>query len=155
MSDLINQTLVALENTDKTSNLFTQNLEEAASTSSLGKLAADHYHHHSLHVYGHEADRTSAQIKAHGSNAEKIHSKIATHHGKEVADAVAKHSDDAATVENASVGHVEPHFHSDFVKKHLGGHGSTEHAAYKKQITHHDDDEVAAHQTEKDWNEHA
>jgi hypothetical protein len=154
MSDLINQTLVALENTDKTSNLFTQNLEEAAKPS-LGKLAADHYHHHSLSVYGNEAGESEKQIAKHHEKTQKLHDKISHHFGKETANAVAKHSDDAATVENASAGHVEPHFHSKFVAKHLGGHGSNEHAAYKKQITHHEDDEVAAHQTEKDWNEHA
>jgi hypothetical protein len=150
MSDLINKTLQVMES-NETSNIFT----EAASTPSLGKLAADHYHQHSLHAYGDHAGRTNAQIKVHGSNAEKIHSKIATHHGKETADAVAKHSDDAATVENATMGHVDTHFHSKFVQKHLGGNGSKEHQEYKKRITHHGDDEIAAHQTEKDWNEHA
>ena len=150
MSDLINKTLEVME-FNETSNIFT----EAKSTSSLGQLAASHYHHHSLNVYGNEAGESDSQIRAHAKKATQIHSQIATHHGKEAADAVAKHSDDAATVENASAGHVESHFHSKFVAKHLGGHGSTEHAAYKKQITHHNDDEVAAHQTEKDWNEHA
>ena len=140
-------------------SMFTQQeaepVYEAVANTSLGKLAADHYHHHSLHVYGNEAGRTNSQIKAHGANVEKIHSKIAAHHGKDVADAVAKHSDHAATVENASVGHAEDHFHSNFVKKHLGVHGSAEHQEYKKRITHHGDDDIAAHQTEKDWNEHA
>lgn len=150
MSNLIKQTLEVLE-LKETSNIFT----EAASKPSLGKLAADHYHHHSLHLWGSEAGRSDKQIEAHGEKKKKIHATITHHYGKDTADAVHKHSDDAATVENSSVGHVKPKFHSDFVSKHLGGKDSKQHQDYKKQITHHGEDEIAAHQTEKDWNEHA
>jgi hypothetical protein len=150
MSDLINKAIEALES-NETSNIFT----EAASTPSLGKLAASHYHHHSLHVYGSEAGESDSQIRSHAAKATKIHGQIEAHHGKQTADAVKDHSETAGQVENSSMGHASKHFHSDFVNKHLGGKGSTEHQAYKKQITHHDDDEVADHQNDSHWNAHA
>lgn len=135
MSDLINKTLELLH-CDETSNIFT----EAASKPSLGKLAADHYEHEAA------GNKTKSQATL---------SKIEQHHGKEAAHAVAQHTNHAYSVDNTSGGSKVPkHFHSNFVNKHLGGKGSAEHEAYKKQSAKHYNDE-AGHQTNKDWNEHA
>jgi hypothetical protein len=144
MSDLINQTLVALENTDKTSNIFTQNLDEAAKPS-LGKLAADHAEAHQAAEEDGEHDKRPS-----------IEKKITKHYGQETANAVKHHSGMVNDVENKSGpgGPSYKNFHGNFVKKHLGGHDSADHKEYKSQMEKHGHAD-APHQTEKDWNEHA
>lgn len=117
-----------------------EEIAEAAAKLSLGKLAADHYHHES---------QTPG-----GSKAKATLEKVEQHHGKEAAEAVKSHTNSAYQVDNTSGGKVEKHFHSKFVEKHLGGKGSADHEAYKKQSEKHYNDENS-HQTDKQWNEHA
>jgi hypothetical protein len=133
--------------TDIAQNMFNaqqpvveESLDEAAAKPSIGKLAADHYEHEAA------GNKTKSQATL---------SKIEQHHGKEAADAVAQHTNHANSVDNTSGGAKVPkHFHSDFVNKHLGGKGSSEHEAYKKQSAKHYNDD-AGHATDSNWNAHA
>jgi hypothetical protein len=143
MTDLINQTLVALENTDKTSNIFT--IDEAAAKPSIGKLAADHAEAHQATEEDGDHDKRPA-----------IEAKIMKHYGRGTTEAIKDHSGRVNDVENKSGpgGPSYINFHGKFIKNHLGGHGSAEHKEYQKRMAHHGHED-APHQHEKDWNEHA
>ena len=146
MAEKLSTKLDAMRN-DIAQNMFNaqqpvveESLDEAAAKPSIGKLAADHYEHEAA------GNKTKSQATL---------SKIEQHHGKEAADAVAQHTNHAYSVDNTSGGSKVPkHFHSDFVNKHLGGKGSSEHEAYKKQSAKHYNDE-AGHATDSNWNAHA
>jgi len=115
-------------------------LSEEAKKPSLGKLAADHAEAHQATEEDGEDDKRPA-----------IEAKITKHYGQETTDAVKKHSEDVNAVENSSgPGGVEKNFHGNFVKTHLGGHGSAEHKAYQEQMRKHGHEE-SPHQTDPEW----
>lgn len=116
-------------------------LSEEVKKPSLGKLAADHAEAHQAAEEDGEDDKRPA-----------IEKKITKHYGQETTDAVKKHSDNINTVENKSgPAGMERNFHGNFVKTHLGGHGSAEHKAYQAQMEKHGHDD-APHQTDPEWN---
>jgi hypothetical protein len=134
MSDLINQTLVALENIDKTSNIFI--IDEAASKTSIAHLAADHYHHvGSGSDYNDEA--TSKQKSAHRNKAKDILKKVEQHHGAEAAKDVESHTNYAFAHDNSSGPGGSAGTHKKFAEKHLGGVGSAHHKEYTSRLEHH------------------
>jgi hypothetical protein len=73
------------------------------------------------------AARSALGGKVSGPTRKKIEAK----HGKAVADAVHKHSENAYAHDNGHVGPSSRSFHHDFVKKHLGGKDSQHHKDYK------------------------
>jgi hypothetical protein len=132
MSDLINQTLVALENTDKTSNIFT--IDEAVKPS-IAHLAADHYHHVSMGS-DYNDDATSKEKSAHRSKAKTVLAKVEKHHGAEAAKDVESHTNHAFEHDNMSAGGSKG-AHTKFADKHLGGKGSVSHKEYTSRLEHH------------------
>lgn len=120
---------------------------------SLGKLAASHWNHHTWAAHGENLNDISPKAaEKHAAKAKEIHATIEKHHGKETADAVAKHSEHAADHDADSWNDRPAGFHKDFVAKHLGGHGSAEHKAYQAQHKKHDKEEWSTHQTDSNAN---
>jgi hypothetical protein len=107
-------------------NMFNQEVvTEAVAKPSLGKLAADHAEAHQAAEEDGEHDKRPS-----------IEKKITKHYGQETANAVKHHSGMVNDVENKSGpgGPSYKNFHGNFVKKHLGGHDSADHKAYKSQM---------------------
>lgn len=128
----------------------TEEITEEDKKPSLGALAATHWHHHTWAAHGQELnDMSSSAASKHRKKAKEIHAKIEQHHGKEVADAVAKHSEHASDHDADTYNEQPKGFHKDFVAKHLGGHGSVEHKAYQTQHKKHDKEEWSTHQTDE------
>ena len=133
-------------------NMFASEMNEAAAKPSLGKLAASHWNHHTWAAHGEYLNDMSPKAAAkHAEKAKEIHATIEKHHGKETADAVAKHSEHAAD-HDADNSSGPKGFHKDFVAKHLGGHGSVEHKAYQAQHKKHDKEEWSTHQSDSEAN---
>ena len=98
--------------------------------SNLGHLAAKHFQHYgnSNSESGHRNPERASQAAAQTLN------RIKSVHGASAAAAVKQHSADADNHDNGTVSSGKKGFHSDFVKKHLGGSGSEEHKAYKSHM---------------------
>jgi len=91
---------------------------------SLGVLAAKHAMHT---AYGKDSAKDAKKAKT-------VHTAIASKHGQKVADAVAKHSNDAHAHDSGTDGGQKKGFHKTFAQKHLGGNNSAEHKAYKSNM---------------------
>jgi len=111
-------------------------LEESMKNSSLGQLAAKHFDHTSGYMYGDEVGHSASTISRHKRAADMIMKHIAKTYGKEVADAMNKSSQAGANLDNEAGGNAGKlrKAHSDFVKDHLGGRGSSEHKIYQNKI---------------------
>ena len=104
---------------------------------SLANMAADHYHHHGQGSDMND-DATDSQRAASRKKADQIHAKIKSQHGGAAAAAVKSHTNSAFNHDNGQVssGNMKSD-HKSFADKHLGGHGSADHKAYKAKIKSH------------------
>lgn len=138
MSNLIEQSLLVLENVGETSNVFTQDMHEYISEEeynalseedkqlyertekSLGKRAADMHNAASHVAYGHEADSSRKQMAQGKKDFRKISKSIARTHGADVAKQAKDAAVDRANYQNAMMGkHGDTHkaFHASLSDK--------------------------------------
>lgn len=88
---------------------------------------------HAVKMAAHHVDHDTGEDDNAPRKISRLHKKIEATHGKEVADAVRQNARSEAKHNTTSTPGV-PEGHHEFVKKHLGGHGSPEHKEYLKKM---------------------
>tara|TARA_B100001778_G_scaffold148624_1_gene122235 strand:- start:4080 stop:4463 length:384 start_codon:yes stop_codon:yes gene_type:complete len=103
----------------------------------LGHMAADVYHHKGVVTYAHMTDISAKEKRASKEKMNNTLQAISSKHGRATAVAVKKHATAAIEHDNEVVSSGMKAHHKEFADKHLGGHGSAMHKAYKARIAKH------------------